>query len=85
MIDKAGSTGAVYLLADLTVKKSCTVQNGRLYVNERTLTVEQDIVIQGGDLYAYNSTDHIRFGGSWTNNASPANFIEGSGPSSEVD
>ena len=79
VIDKAGSTGAVYLLTDLTVKKSCTVQNGRLYVNERTLTVEQDIVIQGGDLYAYNSTDHIRFGGSWTNNASPENFIEGSG------
>lgn len=79
VIDKSGSTGAVYLVTDLTVKKNLTMQNGKLYINQNTITVEKDVIIQGGDLYANNSTDHIRFGGSWTNAGSTANFVEGSG------
>lgn len=79
VIDKSGSTGAVYLVTDATLKQHLTLQNGRFYVNERVLTVEKDVIIQGGTLYAGNATDHIRFGRSWTNSASPDNFIEGSG------
>jgi hypothetical protein len=80
IVNKTGTSGAVYLQTDTRVKQNCTVLSGKLYVNHHKLTVDKSIYLSSnGYLYDNNADDEVWLGSNWTNSGTAGNFIEGSG------
>jgi hypothetical protein len=78
IINKSGSNN-VYLETAITVNNDLTVQGGYISTSLHNLTVNRDIVINGGRLVVTQNTDNIYVGRNWTNNVGTTAFTEGTG------
>ncbi|MDZ4181507.1 MAG: hypothetical protein U1B83_01425, partial [Candidatus Cloacimonadaceae bacterium] len=69
----------VLLSSNVTVNNDLMQTSGYLVVNHWTLTVNRDVIINGGRLIMSYSDDRVKVGRDWINNAGTAGFVEGLG------
>jgi len=79
IFNKTGTSYQVLFATNVTVNNDMFVQGGNPYLMNHTLTVNRDIVINGGILTASNAADIINVGRNWSNNVDPNAFAQGSG------
>jgi len=80
LIVNLSSDAALHTNSDLLVKKNCSIQNGKLDIQEYKLSINGNLVIsETGYLWADDANAEIWLKGNWTNEGNSQNFSSGNG------
>ncbi len=79
VFNKPSTAYAVNFLSNITIGNDLIVQGGNPNLSGHTVYVGRDVLINGGKLSAASSSDQLKVGRNWANNAGSTAFEEGSG------
>lgn len=79
LINKPSLSYSVSPSTDLQIDNDLSIQGGVLGIGARTVTVNRDVLINGGRLEMTNASALLKVGRNWSNGIGSTAFAEGSG------